>query len=159
MNLFWFSLVIMSLRTVNPLDQYQIQDYCGWPNVELVLQKYLQRVKAKSISGIPKMYKFQNLPFMKIPSIQPCMDTLNINLFFFFLFLRGKLSSVLDVTNKWSCTYMCLPFLHVSGSTGEGKVSWLERLCLFTTRQSMAASHVQSPYTCTDNEATSYTSM
>lgn len=86
MNLFWFSLVIMSLRTVNPLDQYQIQDYCGWPNVELVLQKYLQRVKAKSISGIPQMYKFQNLPFMKIPSIQPCMDTLNINLFFSFFF-------------------------------------------------------------------------
>lgn len=36
------------------------------------------------------MYKFQNLPFMKIPSIQPCMDTLNINLFFSFFFWEGN---------------------------------------------------------------------
>lgn len=62
--------------------------------------------------------------------------------------MRGKLSSVLDVTNKWSCTYMCLPFLHVSGSTGEGKVSWLES-CVCLQQDKAWLHHMYSPHILT----------
>lgn len=77
------------------------------------------------------MYKFQNLPFMKIPSIQPCMETLNINLFFSFFFWEGNSAvSLMWLINGHAPTCVSHSYMFLDPPVKARSAGWRDCVCL-----------------------------